>query len=108
MGGHGNYGHQPQTRATDIGNIPENEARVTNHYDVDNEGSAEDNSNYDYYDYGDSEQTNHDTTVILIAVIASSAISVILVLGMLYSDSYFRAPTGWEIFCKTFQLYFLK
>ena len=94
MGGHGNYGHQRQARATDIGNIPENETRITNRDDVDKEGSAEDNSNYDFYDYGDSEQTNHDTKVILIAVIASSAISVILVIGMLYSDSYFLAPTG--------------
>ena len=94
MGGHGNYGHQPQPRAIDIGNILENEDGMSYPDDVDYEGSAEDNSNSYHYDYGDIEQTNHDTTVIVIAVIASSAISVILVLGMLYSDSYFRAPTG--------------
>ena len=93
MGGHGNYGHQPQAGATDFGNILENEDGITNPDDEDYEGSAEDNSNSNLYDYGDIEQTNHDTTVILIAVIASSAISVILVLGMLYSDSYFRGPT---------------
>ena len=94
MGGHGNYGHQPQATATEMGNILENEDGITNHDYEDYEGSAEDNSNSYLYDYGDIEQTNHDTTVILIAVIASSAISVILVLGMLYSDSYFRASTG--------------
>ena len=91
MGGHGNFGHQPQVTAAGIGNMLENEDRITNPDDEEYEGTTEDNS---YYDYGDIEQTNHDTTVILIAVIASSAISVILVLGMLYSDSYFRAPTG--------------
>ena len=82
MGGHGNFGHQ------------ENEDGMTNPDDEEYEGNTEDNSYSDHYDYGDIEQTYHDTTVILIAVIASSAISVILVLGMLYSDSYFRAPTG--------------
>ena len=64
MGGHGNFGHQPQVTAAGIGNILENEDGITNLDDEEYEGNTEDNSYSDHYDYGDIEQTNHDTTVI--------------------------------------------
>ena len=64
MGGHGNFGHQPQVTAAGIGNRLENEDGITNLDDEEYEGNTEDNSYSDHYDYGDIEQTNHDTTVI--------------------------------------------